>query len=205
MLLIFLGLITIGAFICVIWYTETSKKRKQQQLILHREADIQLMNDQNNETSPNNDINDNSINYKADNSHTKNKTKVIIFVLLIVSVALIVTLLILEYSKTDFFTIYDKYCSSTWADVADDGSYLSIDTSPYDTGYFYDDAFKAIENVNKELGLPDSVIKNMESTRALDGRQTYTSGNITVSWSFHPNNGLEVLFESKRFKKKTQS
>jgi len=45
------------------------------------------------------------------------------------------------------------------------------------------------------LDVPDSVISKMESTRALDGRQEASWDNIIASWTYHPDDGLDVLLE----------
>ena len=90
---------------------------------------------------------------------------------------------------------YDLYCDYYYADLATDGSYLSIDTNPYDIEDEFDtDAWYAIQDVNDYLGLPDSVDELMQSTNALSGRQTQTYGDVTVTWTYHPDNGLEVMY-----------
>ena len=94
--------------------------------------------------------------------------------------------------------IYNKYCNSIWSEVASDGSYLYIDTNPYDDeddGVAYYEAYIAIKNVNKELGLPDSVLNDMERTTSADVKQTAVFDNINVSWRYHPDKGLEVTYK----------
>lgn len=100
-------------------------------------------------------------------------------------------------------SMYNQYCESTWADIASDGSYLKIDTNPYDwddDGVAYTDAYYAIEDVNAALGLPDSLFEEMGSTRGMDGKQTrtYSDKNLEVSWSYHPDEGLEVTYRKIR-------
>ena len=63
---------------------------------------------------------------------------------------------------------------------------------PEDDGVAYYEAYIAIKNVNKELGLPDSVLNDMERTTSADGKQTAVFDNINVSWRYHPDKGLEV-------------
>ena len=100
--------------------------------------------------------------------------------------------------KPNLRDAYNQYCSSVYAEVASDGSYLSIDTNPYDLdGYSDSEAVIAIENVNKALGLPESVLTRMGSTRALDGTQTYSNDKLEVSWTYHPDNGLQVIYSLK--------
>ena len=104
-----------------------------------------------------------------------------------------------EAAGPDFQNLYRTYCSSVYATVGSDGSYLSIDTNPYDLDdYTTDGSIQAIINVNNALGLPDYVIDDMGSTTALMGRQTETFSDIgvTVSWSYHPDKGLEVTYKA---------
>lgn len=100
-----------------------------------------------------------------------------------------------EPSGPDLQAIYLQYCEPSYASVATDGSYLSIDTDP-DSSYldYEEEALSAIFAVNEELGIPDSVIEKMGSTRALDGVQTQICGDIEVRWPYHPDNGLEVIY-----------
>ena len=101
-------------------------------------------------------------------------------------------------SKIDFRSIYNQYCLSSWASVGSDNSYLSIDSNPYD----YDDysisaAFTAVEKINKALGLPDSLWEEMLQTTWSMGKQseTYQNIGITVSWTYHPDKGLELTYK----------
>lgn len=72
---------------------------------------------------------------------------------------------------------------------------IYVDTDPLDFGnYIEDGSLDAIENINEGLGFPDSVYTQMTSTRAIDGNQTYEKNSISVSWKYHPDNGLEVLY-----------
>lgn len=103
-------------------------------------------------------------------------------------------------SGPNFAALYDTYCNSTWADCGSDGSYLSIDTNPYDwddDGLAYPDAYYAIETINNALDLPGSLLKDMSETTSLDGKQSETYGDITVTWKYHPDKGLEVTYKAK--------
>lgn len=83
--------------------------------------------------------------------------------------------------------------------LANDESYLEIDTNPNDEEFYLkdDEGAEYVVKANKALGLPDSVTIKMSQTRALDGRQTETYEDITVSWTYHPDHGLDVLYEVK--------
>lgn len=83
-----------------------------------------------------------------------------------------------------------------YCELASDGSYLAIDTNPLNLDDFSaSSAWTMIQEANKELGLPDSVLTKMGQTRAMDGRQTHTTDELTVSWTYHPDQGLEVIYE----------
>lgn len=86
----------------------------------------------------------------------------------------------------------------TYYEVASDESYIKIDTNPYDVEDFYvAEASQLVADVNAALGFPESLYEKMTTTRALDGKQTDESGNFKVTWSYHPNSGLNVLYEKK--------
>lgn len=104
----------------------------------------------------------------------------------------------IESAGPDLEAIFDEYCDSAWAFVAADGSYLSIDTNPDDIEDHTDfSAYLAISSVNSALGLPDALFEKMGQTRALDGRQTESYDDLTVSWTYHPDNGMEIMYEKK--------
>lgn len=94
----------------------------------------------------------------------------------------------------DLEEIYDEYCNSSYATLADDNSSLEIDTAPYDDGDYVSGSFNAVIEVNKALELPDSILTRMDNTRAVDGTQSYEGEFVTVTWTYHPDNGLEVVY-----------
>lgn len=79
-----------------------------------------------------------------------------------------------------------------WIVVGDDGDSVSLQTEG-------DEASGAeltdVVCVLVELDVPDSVITRMDSTRALDGRQTAEWDDLSASWGYHPSNGLDVVIE----------
>ena len=97
-----------------------------------------------------------------------------------------------------FATEFGEYVGESWCRIASDGSYMKIDTNPNNTKKGYDsDAGAAISKVNEELGFSDALLEKMAQTRALDGKQTEENTRFRVTWTYHPNNGLEVLYEKK--------
>jgi len=129
----------------------------------------------------------------------KNKKKSIIILGVVVAVVVIISIIASAGKAVNFQKLYDEYCTFTWAEVGEDGSYLFIDTNPYDeddNGLAYPDAYYAVENINKALGLPSSLIKEMGETTRLDGKQsrTYEDLGLEISWTYHPDDGLEVTY-----------
>lgn len=53
------------------------------------------------------------------------------------------------------------------------------------------------ECVARVLKMPDFVKTNVGNTRALDGMQRTTWGKITAYWTYHPDDGLNISFNSK--------
>jgi hypothetical protein len=49
----------------------------------------------------------------------------------------------------------------------------------------------------RELGVTGAVSQHMASTRALDGRQTDSWGDYTAAWTYHPDDGLDVVIQVK--------
>jgi hypothetical protein len=49
----------------------------------------------------------------------------------------------------------------------------------------------------KYMDVPSYVVSMMEKTRALDGIQREEYGNFKISWSYHPDNGLDVVINEK--------
>lgn len=99
------------------------------------------------------------------------------------------------FNGTDLKSVCEEYRGEWYCTIAEDESYIYVDTDPLDFGnYIEDGSLNAVKSINEELGFPDSVYAQMTSTRAIDGNQTYEKNGISVSWKYHPDNGLEVLY-----------
>ena len=59
------------------------------------------------------------------------------------------------------------------------------------------EALEAIRKVNEILGFNDSLYSKMMKTTALMGRQEEETKKYRVSWTYHPDRGLEVTYEEK--------
>lgn len=81
---------------------------------------------------------------------------------------------------------------SAYATIGDDGASLELQT-------FGDEAagmdFGELTCITESLDVSDAVMSRIETTRALDGRQEASWGDFTASWTYHPDNGLNMLIE----------
>ena len=109
----------------------------------------------------------------------------------------------------NFRQMYGDLEKNNWCTIASDGSYMMIDTNPndIDSDYAYTiyssttlPANNAIERINKELGFSDALMAKMNTTTWSMGRQTDSNSKYTVSWTYHPDKGLEVMYEMKNRK-----
>ena len=143
--------------------------------------------------------NKNSINVSK-----QKKNKIILLTSIVAFVIVVVIVLVLVFGgnrrKVNFSKLYEKYCDPAWSELAEDKSYLSIDTNPnnYDNdGLASPSAYEAVKSINSALGLPESLNKSIEETSSVDGRMTeeYDDLGIIVYWTYHPDKGLEITYK----------
>ena len=99
------------------------------------------------------------------------------------------------------FNLFEDLYSGGTVKVSDDQTYIMIDSNPLDakSGSFFelmyrDTAKRNVKLMNKLFELPDWVYAEMMETRALDGRQKEAFDYVTVTWSYAPSQGLEVIY-----------
>lgn len=137
----------------------------------------------------------------ADGTNIENKglsgtAMATILIVVVIVIAAVIMMIAHNHKNKIDFRDFEDVVDSKYSDIASDGSYMTIDTNPYNIEKHFDsNADKAIERVNKELGIPASVYEKMGKTRALDGRQEEEHNGVKVSWAYHPDNGLEVMYE----------
>ena len=113
----------------------------------------------------------------------------------IVIAAVILALVIFVPSK---FERVKSECVQIAGMVTGSGDYFMIDTDPDVPIYnAQQSALEAIKYANEELGFNDSVYSQMMNTTALMGRQYAENDKYRVSWTYHPDYGLEVTYEQK--------
>lgn len=81
--------------------------------------------------------------------------------------------------------------------LLDDGESLALNGKGED----YSDTgtdYAEIACVLLALDVPGSVISKIDSTRALDGRQSDSWDDVAISWSYHPDSGVGILLEKER-------
>ncbi|MGP9649341.1 hypothetical protein ACT3TP_02500 [Glutamicibacter sp. AOP38-B1-38] len=82
--------------------------------------------------------------------------------------------------------------------VLDDGEALQLDSKGSDIWDSGTEDFAQIACVLAGLEVPGSVISKIDSTRALDGRQDDSWDGVAISWSYHPDSGVDILLEKER-------
>ncbi|MCR6492719.1 hypothetical protein [Cellulomonas sp. P24] len=74
-------------------------------------------------------------------------------------------------------------------ELGDGGTSLTFDTKGNEDASGA--AITDIACIFDRLKMPSAVTSHIDQTTAMDGRQTETWGNVTVSWSYHPDRGLD--------------
>jgi len=86
---------------------------------------------------------------------------------------------------------------SEYGAIGDAGYTITLQGQP-EKGYRGGLSLKEIACVLNELSVPDSVVSQMDGTRALDGMQKASWDKISATWTYHPDNGFRIILtESK--------
>lgn len=88
-----------------------------------------------------------------------------------------------------------RACSYQGIELLDDGTALSFDMEGEDYGSGEGTVHDAACLLN-ELEVPDSTIAKMDGTRALDGTQSDEFDDYEITWSYHPDDGLDFIIEA---------
>ena len=98
----------------------------------------------------------------------------------------------------DLSALYNALSDKYGWTLGSDGSYLSADTNVHNLDdYSSTTIMYEIKDMNEDLGLPDSLWNDMLQTTWSMGKQqeTYERIGIKVSWTYHPDKGLEVTYK----------
>jgi hypothetical protein len=81
--------------------------------------------------------------------------------------------------------------------IGDEGKTLSIDMMGEDesAGATINDIICVVNSPLIEV--PQFVVNSIETTRALDGKQNGDWDDFEAEWSYHPDNGLDLMIHQK--------
>ena len=74
-------------------------------------------------------------------------------------------------------------------ELADEGRSITFDMKGEDESAGAD--VTDIACLFGELDMPSAVMSHIDQTTSMDGRQTETWGDLKISWSYHPDRGLD--------------
>jgi hypothetical protein len=74
--------------------------------------------------------------------------------------------------------------------IGDDGDSLTLRTKGRDSAGL---GLMALDCFLTELEVTDAVKSELETTRALDGRQSADWGDFHATWTYHPKDGLQMV------------
>lgn len=146
----------------------------------------------------------NQFNANVAKSAKKKKLIPIIAAVVVIAVVLIVVLVTGGIGPKNFKDMYPELENEVWCTIASDGSYLKIDSNPFDfdsddypslAHMYASDADNMVEKINKDLGFSSALMEKMNTTTWSQGRQTDSNSKYRVTWTYHPDKGLEVMYE----------
>lgn len=122
-------------------------------------------------------------------------------------VVAVIALTVIFLIPSEFERVSDE-CLQIAGRITRDDDFFKLDTYPdfyKDTDYSWmyelsgtqEKVLEAIRYANDELGFNGSVYSQMLNTTALMGRQSAETDKYRVSWTYHPDDGLEVTYEKK--------
>ena len=172
------------------------------ELLKHEEQVDENQNTQNREEIPSTD----SGTTKASTPRLKGDSKK--FIVGIVSLVAVIAIVFLIFYKSEFKKVQEEALEIAGM-IASGKDYFFIDTYPDDYENMdaslvalllpdtHENALEAIKYANEALGFNGSVYSKMLETSALMGRQSEETDKYRVSWTYHPDDGLEVTYEKK--------
>lgn len=132
--------------------------------------------------------------------YEKKKVRVRIMLIIIAAVLLLFVLVAVNsFGNQSFTKLFPDYVTMSWCTMSSDGTWMKLDTNPFNFSSAYSsEAWRGIEKANTKLGFSSAINEKMRTTTWGMGRQTESNDKYTVSWTFHPDQGLEVLYEMKK-------
>ncbi|WP_448749395.1 hypothetical protein [Actinomyces sp.] len=96
--------------------------------------------------------------------------------------------------KQEFATAVTACKAAPHATVAADGSSLVMNTFGNKQPGM---SVVTLSCVLRELDAPESLMQRMETTRAIDGTREETWGSYRATWTYHPDQGLNVVISAR--------
>lgn len=124
------------------------------------------------------------------------------------AVVAVIALAVALSVPSEFEQVKDE-CVQIAGRITGSGDYFEIDTYPDECENIdpavaamlapstQKNALEAIKYANEALGFNGSLYYQMLETTALMGRQSAETSKYRVSWTYHPDDGLEVTYEKK--------
>lgn len=99
-----------------------------------------------------------------------------------------------EVARLELLPDAVKSCGLTASIVQDGGTSAFLDNEGDDYGSG-DLSVSDLVCVLTALDTPDAVINHMSNTRSLDGTQSDTWNDFSATWTYHPDDGLDVIIK----------
>jgi hypothetical protein len=98
---------------------------------------------------------------------------------------------------TKLQNVYEICGLNQGSNLADEGKTLIIDMMGEEdyVGASYSDVSCVVNDT--DLAMPDYIVSAIETTRALDGRQSGDWEGFEAQWSYHPDSGLDLVIHQK--------
>ena len=123
--------------------------------------------------------------------------------------AVVLTVILLVGGKKDFTDMFGHLHDGTVCVVKE--NYIKLDSDPLNLDFddaTYDELIawenndhlftEKAEEINAALGFPYVIVERFGTTAKADGRQTESNDKYTVSWTYNPDLGVEVIYEIKK-------
>jgi hypothetical protein len=94
-----------------------------------------------------------------------------------------------------FQKAYESCGTPSGVSVSDNGTTISVDTMGQEE--YSGASYESLVCVINAVGTPSYVNDNIMNVRAIDGRQSDEFNGIVVSYSYHPDNGMDIVFHKK--------
>ena len=87
--------------------------------------------------------------------------------------------------------------SSKGVTLMDENKSLELHTPGKDYGQSYGISIEQMDCVLRDIGASTATMSKMKKTRALDGTQSASWDALEATWSYHPDNGFDIILEDK--------